>query len=109
VNSSTVDDKPAQRPVDEPAAPFDGLELIDKRTLADLLQINPWTIDRWRKSRPDFPPCIWISGSTPRWSRAAVMAWLASLQKGGAAPDWVKSRTKPTKAAEPSRRRLHRA
>ena len=64
----------------------DPLELLGKRELADLLRVNPWTVDRWRRTDPDFPAPIWISKSTPRWRRKDIEAWLATRQRGGTSP-----------------------
>jgi predicted DNA-binding transcriptional regulator AlpA len=76
----------------EPPTP-DPLALLSKRALASLLAINPWTLDRFRKSDPDFPEPIWISGTTPRWRKVEVERWLATRQKGGVSPDWTQSTT----------------
>jgi len=66
----------------------DPLALITKRELAHLLAVDPWTVDRWRKSDPSFPEPIWLSGSTPRWKRLDIERWLASRETGGTSPDW---------------------
>jgi predicted DNA-binding transcriptional regulator AlpA len=67
---------------------IDPLSLLTKRQLAELLQINPWTIDRHRKSDPDFPAPVWISGTTPRWRRQDIESWLATRPRGGRSPDY---------------------
>jgi predicted DNA-binding transcriptional regulator AlpA len=72
------------------AAQLDPLALIDKQALARLLMIDPWTIDRWRKQHPDFPPPLWVTGTSPRWRRTEIETWLASRQRGGVSPDWNK-------------------
>jgi len=71
-----------------PPPATDPLALLAKRQLAELLAVDPWTIDRWRKSDPDFPEPIWVSGTTPRWQRVEVERWLASRRRGGKAPEW---------------------
>src|SRR5262245_9247202 len=76
-------------PIDDPLA------MLSKRQLAELLAVDPWTIDRWRNN-PDFPAPIWISASTPRWRRKDIEAWIASRHRGGVAPDW-RRQTKPSK------------
>lgn len=67
---------------------IDPLTLVTKQQLASLLAVDAWTIDRWRKSDPDFPQPVWISGTTPRWPRVEIDRWLASRQRGGTSPDW---------------------
>lgn len=84
------------------AAKDDGLEMISKKELAALLSVNSWTLDRWRKSDPEFPRAVWLSPTTPRWRKADVERWLATRKTGGVAPDW-ENRTKP-RNAKPSRR-----
>ena len=37
------------------------LQLLSKRQLAELLGVNMWTVDRWRKTNPDFPAPVWLS------------------------------------------------
>jgi predicted DNA-binding transcriptional regulator AlpA len=71
---------------DSPAT--DPLALITKADLARLLNVTPWTLDRWRKADPSFPEVIWLSDSTPRWRRIDVEKWLASRQRGGTSPDF---------------------
>jgi predicted DNA-binding transcriptional regulator AlpA len=71
---------------------LDPLNLIAKRDLAKLLNINPWTVDRWRRKQRDFPQPLWVSPTTPRWRRVDVETWLASRQHGGRAPEWQKSK-----------------
>jgi predicted DNA-binding transcriptional regulator AlpA len=73
----------------------DPLALLTKQQLAELLKVDAWTIDRWRKrkSDPDFPEPIWISGTTPRWRRVDIERWLATRQRGGVSPDWTQSTT----------------
>jgi predicted DNA-binding transcriptional regulator AlpA len=65
--------------------PNDPLQMLGKQQLAELLQVNPWTVDRWRRENPDFPEPIWISDITPRWRRSAIESWLATRRKGGLA------------------------
>jgi predicted DNA-binding transcriptional regulator AlpA len=73
--------------IDDPSA------LLTKRNLAELLAVNPWTLDRWRKRDSDFPDPLWISGTTPRWRRTDVERWLESRPKGGLSPEWNRSTT----------------
>jgi hypothetical protein len=40
-----------------------------EQELADLLAVDKWTIDRWRKKFIDFPQPIWITGTMPRPER----------------------------------------
>ena len=75
-------------PEELPPPVVDPLALLTKRQLAELLAVDPWTIDRWRKGDPDFPEPIWLSGTTPRWKRVAIDHWLATRQHGGISPDW---------------------
>ena len=70
-----------------PPDPIDPLELIGKRDLATLLAVNPWTVDRWRRTDPEFPPPIWLNNSTPRWSRDEIGKWLSTRKRGGVSPD----------------------
>jgi predicted DNA-binding transcriptional regulator AlpA len=67
--------------------PNDPLSLIGKRELARLLGVNPWTLDRWRRTDPGFPAPLWLNGTTPRWRRVDIESWLATRQRGGVAPD----------------------
>lgn len=64
------------------------LQLLSKRQLAELLGVNSWTVDRWRKTNPDFPAPVWLSDSTLRWRRLDVERWLATRQRGGVGPQW---------------------
>jgi predicted DNA-binding transcriptional regulator AlpA len=72
---------------------IDPLQLIDKQGVADLLSLNPATVDRMRKSNPDFPQPFWITDKTPRWHRKDIQNYIASRQQGGISPDWTKHRT----------------
>ena len=73
----------------------DPLALLSKKALAQLLAVDPWTIDRWRRDDPDFPQPIWVTTTTPRWSRADVEEWLATRKKGGRSPAWDQQTNKP--------------
>jgi predicted DNA-binding transcriptional regulator AlpA len=66
----------------------DALALLNKKQLAEICGVNCWTIDRWRRDRPDFPKPVWLSDVIMRWRRRDVEEWLASLQQGGLAPVW---------------------
>ena len=86
-------------------AASDPLALIGKQDLAALLDVDPWTVDRWRRPDedtydPTFPEPIWISGATPRWRRVEIEAWLADRPHGGLSPNWT---------ARPRTRRRRRA
>ena len=74
----------APRGYAEPSPP----EVLRKRELARRLSLNPWTLDRWRKSDSSFPQPIWLSATTPVWLVAEVDAWLGSRPRGGIAPSW---------------------
>ncbi len=58
---------------------LNGIRLIAKRALAQLLGVSPWTIDRWRASGT-FPDPVWVSDDTPRWRIADILAWLKTRQ-----------------------------
>jgi predicted DNA-binding transcriptional regulator AlpA len=89
----------------------DPLSLLSKQALAELLGVDPWTIDRWRRPDepthiPDFPEPLWISGATPRWRRVEVEQWLASRPHGGLSPNWIahpKNRTRKAKRRRAAR------
>jgi predicted DNA-binding transcriptional regulator AlpA len=66
----------------------DLLALLTKRDLAALLNVNVWSIDRWRKTDPNFPSPVWISGTTPRWRRIEIENWIATRPRGGRSPDF---------------------
>jgi len=68
--------------------PPDPLELLTKREVAALVKCNAWTLDRWRRDRPDFPKPVWLSDVIMRWWRRDIEAWLLSRQKGGLSPAW---------------------
>jgi predicted DNA-binding transcriptional regulator AlpA len=89
-------------PIAPPPPVVDPLALLTKKQLAELLAVDPWTIDRWRKGDPDFPEPIWLSGTTPRWKRVAIDHWLATRQRGGTSPDWQQI---PKRKREPTVRR----
>jgi len=50
-------------------------ETLNRRQLADLLNVSPTTIDRWNRARllPDPAPSVKLRGR--RWSKAAITAW----------------------------------
>jgi|SRR5580700_5050464 predicted DNA-binding transcriptional regulator AlpA len=81
----------------------DPFDMYSKKQIARLLGVNPFSIDRWRKSDPEFPKPLWVSPSTPRWRRADIERWISSRQQGGIAPDWTKNHTKPRKESRKSR------
>jgi predicted DNA-binding transcriptional regulator AlpA len=78
------------------------LALLSKKQLAELLSIDAWSIDRWRRD-PDsgFPPPIWIGGNTARWRRADIETWLNNCRAGGKAPSYRRAPPVP-----PRRRRV---
>jgi predicted DNA-binding transcriptional regulator AlpA len=63
--------------------------VLRKRELARRLSVNPWTVDRLRKSDPSFPQPIWLTPTTPVWLAAEVDAWLGSRPRDGIAPSWL--------------------
>ena len=67
----------------------DAIQLIKKKELAQLLRINPWTIDNWRK-RGRIPQPIILSPQVVAWPRAEILQWLAEL------------RAKPAKTRKPN-------
>lgn len=76
--------------------------MLSKQGVADYLSVNPWTIDRWRKTDPTFPAPFWMNDRTPRWLPTDIRQWLASRPRGGIAPEWEQ---KP----KPRRRRREEA
>jgi hypothetical protein len=72
------------RPNNPPPAPIE--PLLTKQQLAEWFGVAVWTIDRWRRTDPDFPAPIWITITTPRWEPPVVRKWLTSRRKGGLAP-----------------------
>jgi predicted DNA-binding transcriptional regulator AlpA len=74
-----------------PNSDAEASQLLSKRQLAEMLGVNPFSIDRWRRTDPTFPKPFWLTGTTPRWHHSDVAAWLASRQRGGISPDWVKA------------------
>jgi predicted DNA-binding transcriptional regulator AlpA len=81
----------------------DPLAMISKREVAALLSINAYTLDRWRRSRPDFPNPIWLSGTTLRWARRDIELFIATRQRGGRSPDWQQGRTANKRGAGDAR------
>jgi predicted DNA-binding transcriptional regulator AlpA len=76
------------------ATSIDPLSMLSKQQLAELLGVDPWTVDRWRRPSeatydPSFPEPIWISNATPRWRRSEIEHWLATRQRGGLSPSWT--------------------
>ena len=55
--------------------PRDPLQLIRKRALAKLLNVNPWTLDNWRRSGR-IPEPITLSEHVIVWRRADIERWL---------------------------------
>jgi hypothetical protein len=70
-----------------PNSPPDPLDLIGKRELASLLAVK-----------------IWVSGTTPRWRRSDIEAWLAARPVGGLAPDYGRAREPYEERPRASRR-----
>lgn len=57
----------------------DELQLIRKHPLAQLLGVNPWTLDNWRK-RGRIPEPIVLSPQIVAWPRAEILQWLDELR-----------------------------
>jgi predicted DNA-binding transcriptional regulator AlpA len=72
----------------------DADELLSKQQFASFLGLNPWTIDRLRKTIPNFPEPIWVTDKSPRWKKSEVQAYLDSRQRGGVSPEY-ENRAKP--------------
>jgi predicted DNA-binding transcriptional regulator AlpA len=87
----TDDPRPKQRAVraGESRGPP---QLLTKREVAELLRLNPWSVDRLRRTDPAFPECVWISGTSPRWRLSDIESWLSSRPTGGTSPDWRQRR-----------------
>jgi predicted DNA-binding transcriptional regulator AlpA len=73
----------------------DPLALIRKAELAKLLDVNPWTIDNWRK-RGLIPQPICLSPQIVAWRRSDVDHWLRDRERN------------PVKAHEPYQNRLRK-
>jgi predicted DNA-binding transcriptional regulator AlpA len=68
----------------------DPLALIRKRELAQLLRVDPWTIDAWRKTGR-IPPPIILSPQIVAWRRSDITLWLAQRETAPSAtrkPNW---------------------
>jgi predicted DNA-binding transcriptional regulator AlpA len=59
------------------------LQLIKKRELAELLCVNPWTIDRWRK-RGIIPQPITLSDQVLAWRISTIEQWLRQREAADA-------------------------
>jgi predicted DNA-binding transcriptional regulator AlpA len=81
-------------PAPSPPDSSDRISMMSKKQLARLLSVNPWTIDRWRKSDASFPSPVWVTDTTPRWYCRDIERWLASKHQGGIAPEWRRSHGK---------------
>lgn len=57
-------------------------QLLTKDQLAELLQVHPNTIDRYRKTDPLFPRPLELPGRLLRWRQSAITSWMGTL--GGA-------------------------
>lgn len=84
----TIRTKPRPRkPVDHtpPVVTTDHpLATIRKKPLAAYLNVSPWTLDRWRKSRSNqFPLPIQISDHVLVWRIRDIELWLMQRQLGG--------------------------
>jgi predicted DNA-binding transcriptional regulator AlpA len=69
----------------------DQIQLIRKRELADLLRVDPWTIDNWRKAGIIPAPLI-LSPQVVAWRRSDIVAWLEARE------------AKPAKTRRPNER-----
>jgi len=56
------------------------VELVSKRQLADMLSVDPTTIDRWRRDGR-FPPGIVMTDQCVRWRLSDVEKWLKELDQ----------------------------
>lgn len=57
----------------------DELQLIKKRELANLLRVNPFTIDNWRKAGR-LPEPLTLSPQTVAWRRQDILSWLSDRE-----------------------------
>ena len=53
----------------------DALQLIKKRELAQLLRVNPYTLDHWRKLGK-IPEPIVLTPQLVAWRRSVILQWL---------------------------------
>jgi predicted DNA-binding transcriptional regulator AlpA len=82
-------------PAAEQVDPVDPVGLLDKRALMRKLRLSQPSIDRLRKTDPDFPKPIWIAPKSARWRPAEVEAWVETRKRGGVAPMWLKLKNPP--------------
>jgi predicted DNA-binding transcriptional regulator AlpA len=88
---------------DNERRPPDSLRLLSKKQVADLLAVNPFTIDRWRRTDATFPEPLWVTPTTCRWRRTDIQAWLNARPAGGRSPAWDKGlRGKPLPRPRPT-------
>jgi predicted DNA-binding transcriptional regulator AlpA len=59
------------------------LQLIRKRELAELLTVDPWTIDNWRK-KGRFPKPIVLSDQVLVWRLTDIDRWLQEKREANA-------------------------
>ena len=63
-------------------------ELLTRRQTSRLTGLSPRTISRLRKRTGTFPQPVQLPGlRDPRYRKADVLAWLASLESVGADPE----------------------
>ena len=53
----------------------DALQLIKKRELAQLLRVNPFTLDNWRRAGK-IPEPIVLTPQLVAWRRSVILRWL---------------------------------
>jgi predicted DNA-binding transcriptional regulator AlpA len=58
-------------------------KFISKRQVAELIGVSIYSIDRYRRSYPDFPRPVTLSNCTLRFPRAEVDAWLERRRQEG--------------------------
>jgi predicted DNA-binding transcriptional regulator AlpA len=63
-----------------PQAQHPHLQLIHKRQLAELLGVNPWTLDRWRKLG-HIPLPLKLTDGTLAWRISAIEKWLQEREE----------------------------
>jgi predicted DNA-binding transcriptional regulator AlpA len=52
------------------------MPLMTTKEVAELLRVSRQTIWNWQKINPDFPKPIVLSGTSPRWREADVLAFI---------------------------------